>query len=251
MKFLLLFTFLISSILLMGQKNFTDSNGKKQGAWGKKYPGTSVYIYKGSFKNDKPIGTFVYYYKSSKKKAVIKHDVGSNRSVAFFYHENGRVMSNGIYRNMKKDSVWTHFTTLNQLSIVETYKNGKLNGKRQVYYLPEKLSVKNQIPSRVEFYKNDVLDGEFKEYFQNLKIKTSGVYVDGKKEGLWTEYHETGKKMSIIRYKAGQRHGWAESFDSTGVSEGKNYFYYGNVLTGDRLKRKMTEMKEKGISPNG
>ena len=54
-------------------QNVIDANGKKQGQWSKLHPGTKVYQYKGQFKDDKPVGTFMYYYQSSKLKAIVKH----------------------------------------------------------------------------------------------------------------------------------------------------------------------------------
>lgn len=251
MNRLIAFFFTVSFLTTFGQANVTDKQGRKQGEWGKTYPGTSVYIYKGQFKDDKPIGKFVYYYKSSRTKAVIKHQENSNRSVAYFYHENGKMMSHGIYRDMKKDSVWVQFTTLSQLSSVETYKNGELHGKRTVYYLPEKLSDKSQRPSRIEYYKNGVLEGEVTEYFLNRKVKQRGKYQNGKKVGFWEDFHTNGKKMTTQYFRNGIRHGWAYTYDEKGMQESKNYFYFGKVLKGDKLKEKMQYLKEKGINPNG
>lgn len=236
---------------LIAQPNVTDSRGRKQGEWGKKYPGTSIFMYKGQFLNDKPVGKFVYKYESSKTKAVIKHIENSTRSVAYFYHENGKMMSHGIYRNMKKDSVWINFTTLSQLSVVENFKDGELNGKRTTYFLPETLSDKSQIPSRVEHYLNGILHGEIREYFLSTKVKKRGQYLNGKKNGLWEDFHPGGKKMTVLRYKNGTKHGWAFTYDSKGVEESKNYYYYGRILTGEKLKEKMQYLKAKGISPNG
>ena len=71
--------------------------------WQKTYPKSRAFEYKGQFKDDKPVGTFTYYYLTNTIKAVIEHQENSNRSVAKMYHENGKPMSVGIYRNLKKD----------------------------------------------------------------------------------------------------------------------------------------------------
>ena len=89
------------SLSALAQVNKTDPKGKKQGVWEKVYPGTRVYMYRGEFKDDRPIGTFVYFYKSGKSKAVIEHSETS-RSEGYFYHETGGVMSYGIYTDFKK-----------------------------------------------------------------------------------------------------------------------------------------------------
>lgn len=233
-----------------GQINQVDAKGKKQGEWGKLYEGTKVFQYKGQFKNDKPVGKFTYFYPSSKVKAVIKHEENTNRSEAFYYHENGALMSYGIFRNQLKDSVWLNFGPSQKISNTETYKNGKLEGKKVIYYIPELQADKSQIPSVVSYYKNDSLHGEYTEYFDEKNIKVKGAYYMNKKDGLWTHYHASRKPMMIIRYKKGVMHGWAYGYDEAGKEIGKKYYYNGRHLEGKILDEKMRQMKELGINPN-
>jgi antitoxin component YwqK of YwqJK toxin-antitoxin module len=233
-----------------GQVNQVDSKGRKQGKWEKIYEGTRVFQYKGQFKDDKPVGKFSYFYKSSKTKAVVKHDENSNRSVAYYYHENGAVMSYGIFRDQKKDSVWINFGPSQRLSNTETYVNGQLHGKKVVYYVPEDITNKSQVPSAVYMYNRDELDGEFTEYFNDLVVRGKGQYKMGIKTGMWYTYHTNGRKMTLTRYKNGVRHGWCKAFDGTGKEKGSQYYYYGEHLEGKKLKRKMEQLKELGINPN-
>ena len=139
--------------ICFGQINEVDSQGRKQGEWAKLYAGTNALQYTGQFIDDKPVGEFVYYYKSSKVKAIIKHELNSLRSLAYYYHENGAMMSYGIFRNQIKDSLWINFSSAQYLSNTETYKYGKLNGEKTVYYIPEDINDKSQIPSAVYMYK--------------------------------------------------------------------------------------------------
>ena len=235
---------------IFAQLNQVDAKGKKQGEWGKLYDGTKVFLYKGQFVNDKPVGKFTYYYPSSKVKAVIKHDPNSNRSVAYYYHDNGALMSYGIFRNQLKDSVWLNFGPSQRISNTETFKNGKLEGKKVIYYVPELASDKSQIPSTISYYKNDMLDGDYTEYFDGKNVKVKGVYSLGKKEGVWTHYSTSGKPMMILRYQKGVMHGWAFGYDDAGKEIGKKYYYHGRHLEGKILEEKMRQMKELGINPN-
>lgn len=234
----------------LGQLNQVDAKGKKQGEWGKLYEGSRVFEYKGQFKDDKPIGKFTYYYPSSKVKAVIKHDDNSTRSVAYYYHENGALMSHGIFRNQLKDSIWLNFGPSQRISNTETYKNGKLEGRKVIYYIPEELADKSQIPASVSYYKNDMLHGEYVEYFDGKNVKVKGAYFENKRDGMWTHYHTTGKPMMVIRYKKGVKHGWATGYDESGKEIGKKYYYHGRHLEGKILAEKMRQMKELGIDPN-
>lgn len=249
MKGILFLIFTLSLNALVAQ-NVTDSKGKKQGPWSKLYPGTKVYQYKGEFKDDKPVGTFTYYYVSSKVKAIIKHDANSSRSEAFYYHETGVLMSHGIYKDMKKDSIWLNFGPSGRISNSETYKDDLLNGKKTVYYVPEDPNDKSRIISAVYNYVNGKLEGEAIQYFGNGTIKEKGTYKDNKKVGVWETFHANGKKMMYERYKDGARHGWCYAYEESGKEIGKNYFFYGRVLQGKELEEKMKYFKEKGIDPN-
>ncbi len=251
MKLILTFIFIASAFFGATQINQVDAQGRKQGPWAKKYEGRSVYKYKGQFKDDKPVGKFTYYYESNKVKAIIKHDENSNRSEAYFYHENGNLMSFGIYRDMKKDSVWLNFGPTKRLSTSETYKNGVLHGKKIIYYVPQDINDKSRRIASVSYYENGKLEGEYIEYFDYQVVKTRGNYLHNKKHGVWTTYHPNGKKMNVIRYKNGQKHGWAFAYDENGKQLVKKYFYYGRLLEGEKLEEKMKQLKELGINPNG
>lgn len=250
MKTHILFLFLTFSSFAFTQLNKTDAQGKKQGPWEKKYPKSIVPQYKGQFKDDKPVGTFTYYYPSSKIQAIIKHDVNSTRSSAVFYHESGVVLSKGIYQNMKKDSVWLNFAPSGRLSSSETFKNDQLNGQKIIYYLSEDLNDKNQRIASVSNYHNGKLEGERIEYFDSGTIKSKGVFKDNKKDGVWITNHANGKVMNTERYQNGVLHGWCTVKNEAGVETGKTYFYHGERLEGKKLEEKMKQFKALGIDPN-
>lgn len=229
--------------------NQVDAQGRKQGKWEKIYPGTRVYQYRGQFKNDKPVGKFTYFYKSTKLKAVIEHSENSNRSVGYYYHPTGGIMSYGIFRSLKKDSIWTNLDRAGKLASKETFKGDSLHGQKVVFYPPGE-GARKQMPSALFTYKNGALDGEYKEFFASGKTKVRGNYQDNRKHGTWERYHNTGKKMSFERYKDGRKHGWCHAYDKSGKEIAKKYFYYGRLLEGKQLKKKMQEMKRLGINPN-
>ena len=83
MKIKVMFFSILFSLSLVAQ-NQIDSNGKKQGPWKKTHPKSTAIMYEGQFKDDKPVGTFFYYYPSKSKQAIIVHDAKSNRSTAIF-----------------------------------------------------------------------------------------------------------------------------------------------------------------------
>lgn len=250
----ILFSFfvLLSANAVFGQQlNQKDAQGRRQGKWQKLYPKMTVPEYEGQFKDDKPVGTFTYYYQDKNVKATIVHDEKTGRSSAIMYHENGRVMATGIYRDQKKDSIWNYYGPSGRLSKSETYTADKLNGKSTVYYVPEESMNKSQVVAQVLNYKMGVLDGEALEYFDTGALKSKGSYVNGKRVGIWTTNHPNGNKMLLERYKNGMQHGWQQAFDEKGAEIGKKYFYYGKRLDGKQLDEKLKQLKAKGIDPNG
>lgn len=230
--------------------NKIDTKGRKQGPWEKVYPGTKVYMYKGQFKDDKPVGKFTYFYKSSKVKAIINHDAGTNRSVAYFYHEEGTLMSCGIYRNMKKDSIWVNFTPSQRLSTKETFKNDSLHGMKVIFFIPEDPNDKSQRVSATFMYDNGLLHGEYKEYFLSGTVKATGQYELNKPAGIWEEFHPNGKRSALIRYKNGVKHGWIIAYDTNMKRIGSQYYYYGRRLEGRELDEKLKQFEKLGIDPN-
>jgi len=225
-------------------QNVIDANGKKQGQWSKLYPGTKVYQYKGQFKDDKPVGTFMYYYQSSKLKAIVKHIEGTNRSEAQFYHDNGVIMSKGIYLNLKKDSVWSNFGPTGRLSNKETYKADVLHGKKTIFFVSEDPNDKSQIVSSISNYKEGLLEGEFVEYFDGGSMKEKGNYLNGKKSGFWMKYGITGSIMIEECFKEGLRNGWTKSFDESGKEVGKQYYLQGRVIKGKELEVRLNQIKK-------
>jgi antitoxin component YwqK of YwqJK toxin-antitoxin module len=231
--------------------NRVDANGKKQGPWEKTYPKSRAFEYKGQFKDDKPVGTFRYYYPSTKVKAVVVHDEKTGRSSAKMYHENGILMAKGIYRNQEKDSVWDYYGPSGRQSLKETYVKGKLHGLTTVYYVPEDPNDKSQKVAKTSMYKNGVLDGDVIEYFETGIVKSKVKYVNGAKEGVMVTNHPNGKPMMTERYKKGVPHGWQLAHDQSGKEIGRKYYCYGELLEGKRLEDRLKQCKEKGIDPNG
>jgi antitoxin component YwqK of YwqJK toxin-antitoxin module len=231
--------------------NKTDAAGKKQGPWEKKYPNSKVAQYKGQFKDDKPVGTFTYYFPSNTVKAIVVHNEKTGRSVAKMFHENGTVEAVGIYKNQLKDSVWDYFGPTGRQSIKESYVNGLLNGTQTVYYVPEDPSSKVMLVAKTSQYTNGKLNGEVIEYYQNGVIKSKANFVNGVKTGVAIVNHPNGVPMMKERYKNGVQHGWQTTHDQNGKEIGKKYYSQGELLTGARLTKHLQLCKEKGINPNG
>ena len=250
MKRLITLLFSVFAFAILGQVNQTDAKGRKQGIWEKTYPNSRVFQYRGQFKDDKPVGTFTYFYPNQKVKAVVKHDPVGNRSVANLYHDNGIIMGIGIYRNEQKDSIWLNYGPSGRISNSETYKNGVLHGLKVIYFVPEDPEDKTQRIAAKQTFVNGKIDGEFVEYFDNGQMRRTGKYVNFRPDGEWVSYQPTGAKLMLERYKDGKQHGYQIAYDDAGKFANRVYYYYGKRLEGKALEEKLALLKEKGIDPN-
>jgi len=249
-KILNIIAILAFPLTFSAQVNQVDSQGRKQGEWVKYHERSKVPKYTGQFKNDQPVGKFIYYYPSSKLKSIVIHEEDSPRAEAYFYHENKNLLSFGIYMNQKKDSVWTHYGPSGRISFKETYKNDVLHGKRITYYVPELVHDKTVEVMREANYENGRLNGPVVEYFPGGVKKLEGEYKEGKFDGIAKRYHPNGKLMILERWKNRRKHGWWVSYDSSGKETGRTYYFEGDKVEGKDLERMMKKFKEEGINPN-
>lgn len=230
-------------------QNAKDSKGRKQGPWEKTHTNSKALEYKGTFKDDKPVGKFTYFYPSTKVKAVINHMAGG-RAEAYFYHENGQILSYGFYKNLKKDSTWLNFGPSGRISFKDNYLNDSLHGEKVIYFVSEDIHDKSIRVSAKMNYNQGKLDGPYVEYFDVGTVKVKGTFVNNKRHGTWEEFQPNGKILAFSRYKNGVKHGWCTAHDENGKEINKVYFYQGTIKTGRDLEMLMKQMKEKGINPN-
>src|SRR5690606_2654743 len=131
-----------------------------------------------------------------------------------FYHDDGKsIASHGIYKNGKKDSVWTNFVSSGHYSSEETFKDDVLNGKKTIFYGQEVTIEKVKLVLREDNYVNGRLNGSFVEYFPDGILKAEGMYKDGVLDGKVMRYHPNGKPLFEERWKNRKKHGIWKTFD--------------------------------------
>jgi antitoxin component YwqK of YwqJK toxin-antitoxin module len=246
---LIIFVFTIN-ITLFAQINQTDSKGRKQGIWQKTYPKSEVLQYKGQFRDDKPVGTFEFYYPGGQLKAIIEHLSDGRHARATYYFENKMLMTEGFYLDQKKDSTWVNYNEEGLVLAVESFKKDKLSGKKVIYYLEDQIETEKLNPLSVANYKNDTLHGDYREYFSTGKLKQIGKYENGKIVGEWKEYYPNGSIFKVSKFKYDRLHGWSISYTKDGEESGKILYQNGEKLTGKELDSFLKLCEKNGIDPN-
>jgi len=76
---------------------------------------------------------------------------------------------------------------------LSNYQDGKLEGKRTIYY-------KDGATDTEENYVNNVLVGEYKQYYKNGNLMQTGNYSAGVLEGKVVSYYEDGSKRESVTF---------------------------------------------------
>lgn len=197
------------------EENKTDAKGKKQGLW-KKYHENGMTRYIGTFKDDKPVGVFKYYYDTGKIQTEMTH-TGSN-SYSYVYYETGEIKAAGKYENQLKDSVWKYYDKAGYKMAEEFYLSGKREGSWKTYYNTGQVAEEKT-------YTNDFEQGEWNQYFLDGKPKLTAIYVNGELEGRATYYSKGELKAVSGVFVRGARDGYWTFYEQDGKTVRKKEQY--------------------------
>ncbi len=227
--------------LTLTSQNKKDSKGK-QGSWVVKYDNGNSIRYKGQFKDNNPIGKFIYYYPSGEASSVMLFSNEGNKAECKMYHKNGELMAMGNYINRKKDSTWWYFNDRKQVLRKENYKNDLLHGESIVYY-PANPKEEKVLKSEVTNFQNGYYHGEWTQYYKSGKVKAHGIYKNGFFDGQVKYYYADGSVQSSGWYKHNVRNGFWKTFDPEGDVEEKVYYYNDKVLEGEALEKHLEKIR--------
>lgn len=212
-KFLLLF---VSFSIFAGAQT-VDASGKKQGYWKKKDEKTNKLIYEGEFKDNKPVGKFIYYYPNDSVRAIMNFKQNGAVAYAKLFHMVGGRMGEGKYVGEDKDSVWTYYDESGKLLSKDHYVKGKKDGMSYVYLPDGKLAEERS-------YKMDVQHGPFKQYLDGKRLRGQGTYSNGLMEGKATYYYPNGVEVAAGFYKNGNKNGpWIYKTEDGKIKERELY----------------------------
>jgi antitoxin component YwqK of YwqJK toxin-antitoxin module len=198
-----------------------DGQGLKKGYWQKQYPNGKL-MYKGYFKNGKPLGEMHRYYETGELKAIMTFHEESERVYTRFFYDDGEPAAEGYYLNSKKDSVWTYYSYYSgAVTSTEEYVNGIKHGIEKKYYNNGQVSEDIEWSQNMKHgawnqyfddgvvklktsYSFNNLNGSYQFYWPNGNIYILGNFVDNKQHGTWSFFTDDGKKKSEIVYNYGK-----------------------------------------------
>jgi antitoxin component YwqK of YwqJK toxin-antitoxin module len=179
-------------------------------------------IYKGFFKDGKPVGKMERFYEDGTRKAELIYPEGTDITYAKIYYRTGNLAATGKYASMEKDSVWHYYSYYSgDLMYTERYEMGLKNGASVKYYpggqIAEIMTWKEDMKHGPwkQFYEDSTLrldswhdtnqlHGTYQVYNRKQVLIMEGEYDHGKMDKTWHFYDEEGKEEHTLHYVKGE-----------------------------------------------
>ncbi|MCO6483802.1 MAG: toxin-antitoxin system YwqK family antitoxin [Flavobacteriales bacterium] len=228
LRLLALAGFSAAAICLVAQSadgpiNQTDAQGRKQGTWVRKWAESDQVRYTGQFKDDKPVGSFVYYSTKGKVESRVDHYPDGKAAHGIHFHPNGKVMAEGRYVGQQKDSTWNYYGEDGILRSSELWKAGKLNGAVTTFF-------KDGAVAERKTYRNGVLEGLSEQFFPGGKIRYRAQFAGGEPEGRETFFFPNGNKEIEGGYVNGSRDGVWRYYNEDGSVQLQALYAQGRLV---------------------
>lgn len=211
--------------------NQKDSKGKKTGLWVNKYENDTVKS-TGYYKDGKQIGLWKFYYEDGSLRAYLEH-LSDGKTSNFKLFELGVRIAEGLYLNGKKDGKWYYYDKDSVKIKEEVYKNGIKDGLETTFYLGS-----GKVFQSCTF-KNGKKEGPFKQFFESGILKSDMSYTNDTVVGKVIYYHHTGKKLMEGSYYQGVRNGDFFMYDEQGKLTETIHYKMGKMDEA-ALKRRMS-----------
>ncbi len=201
-------------------QNTIDPSGKKQGGWIEYHKG-QIKKYEGTYKDDKPIGTFTNYDNQGKLISTLNYD-SLPYVKATFFHLNEKKQATGFYLKKQKEGLWKFYNTSENLIGEEQYQKGLKHGRSVLYYRSGQIAqidtfqmgLRNGIERKFfengkkkleAYFEDDEHQGKYREYYSNGLPKVAGNHINALQEGKWIFYNEDGSTRLREYYIKGKR----------------------------------------------
>jgi uncharacterized protein len=103
-----------------------------------------------------------------------------------------------------------------------TYKNGKLNGPKEIF--------KNEIKVEECMYVDNKKDGAFSQYYDEGLPEVKGQFINDKEVGLWKGYYKSGKLQYSGTYVDGAKEEQWKYFDESGAISRIDFYSRNNFI---------------------
>ncbi len=194
--------------------------------------GKGEIFYAGIFENGRPKANtdFYYYFEKPEGQVMTIHHIQANPDeiVAVNYYTNGKKMSEGNYKNKKKEGLWRFYDDTESLTDESEYSNDLLNGVQRLYDDQGNLV-------RIFHYVNGKKEGEWKEFFKDGTLRAKGSYKNDVQNGEIIFYTPQGAYEIAGNYVNGLMHGNWRKYNKNNELEITTKYNYGKKIAEKRM----------------
>lgn len=213
--------FFVSTLYGFAQDvNKLDAQGKKHGLWKGVYEESQRPRYEGSFDHGKETGTFRFFDDTKAGTVIATREFAPDGSAyTIFFDQKKNKVSEGKVVNRQYEGLWKYYhEASDKIMTTETYKNGKLDGKRTVYYKSGRLAEEAN-------YTAGVQSGPYKKYADNEKsvVLEEVNYANGKFEGAAVYRNPDGSLASKGNFVNGEKKGYWEFYEGGKLKKKEKY----------------------------
>ncbi len=208
--------FLFCSLFAQEKVNQVNAKGERIGVWEKFYENKRI-RYHGQFKNGKEVGVFKYYSPVSSDFPMVLKTFKPNSDEALVQHFTlkGLPESEGKMKGKERIGKWVYYHKDGKTILIEeNYKNNVLNGEFKVFYEDGKLT-------KLAHFKDGKLHGNSKKYSPKSILIEDVNYVNGELHGFAAFYEDNGNLKQKGMYEEDLKVGPWEFFEDGELSETK------------------------------
>jgi antitoxin component YwqK of YwqJK toxin-antitoxin module len=171
----------------------------------------------------------------------------------YWEERSGDISLRGRYVNGKKEGVWESYTSGNVLFKLEEFhhnlhhgitvqldRRGKVNTVEHLVRdtldgVMLNYSQHSQQVMKEANYKKGKLNGLFRTFYDNGKIKEESWYKDDRKNGQSRWYNQSGNMIAEYNYENGDFQGYQKTFYENDTLSALSH-YYNNKLSGEYIE---------------
>jgi antitoxin component YwqK of YwqJK toxin-antitoxin module len=200
MKYFLILLLAFKSIFAQ-EINKLDEKGLKNGLWKGVYQVTNRPRYEGNFNHGKEIGIFKFFDDTQAGTVIATREFNQkdNSCYTIFYNQKNNKVSEGKVINKIYEDEWKYYHEDSpSIMTKETYKKGKLEGIRTVYF-------KDGTIAEEVNYSNDLRDGSYKKFTEKGILLEETNYLKGQFHGKATFRDPENNIVAEGKFKNGKK----------------------------------------------
>jgi antitoxin component YwqK of YwqJK toxin-antitoxin module len=198
-------------------------NNLEEGIWNGYYENGKL-DFKGAYLRGSYDSTWTYRYENGQISSIVEYLNDERHGITQVHTPDGKPILEKLYYqgnllsyrlvSPENAAEWVPFKGNAVISIKypsgkpaydETYKNGVLDGAQRIYYENGNICSEYQ-------YGSGGYHGEYKTYYSNGNVSEKGTYSFGELQGVREKYNEDGSLFSRENYVAGSHQGKSELF---------------------------------------